>query len=57
MKNEKEEHYLFKTIKYDNMTVNVYCPIISKEENERRYKKIHDAAVELLKEKIRKSRA
>lgn len=38
--------------KYDNMTVRVYYPIISDEENERRMKRIHDSAANLLKEQI-----
>ena len=42
-----------RTIKFDNVTVNVYSPIISDEENERRMKGIHDAAAELLKEQIK----
>lgn len=42
-----------RTLKFDNVTVNVYRPIISDEENERRMKRIHDAAAELLKEQIR----
>ena len=49
----EDEYYFDRTIKYDNVTVNVYRPIISKEENERRMKRLYDATEELLKEQIR----
>ena len=44
----KDEYYYDRTIQFDNATVNVYRPVISKEENERRMKRIHDAAADLL---------
>ena len=53
MKSVKDEYYFDRTIKFDNATVNIYRPVISKEENERRMKRINDAAVELLKEKLK----
>ena len=40
---------------YPNMTVRVHYPDISDEENERRMKKLHDAAADILKEEIRKN--
>ena len=55
MKKLKDEYYFEKTIKYDNATVNIYRPIIREEEHERRMKKIHDAAADLLKERIEKT--
>ena len=41
--------------KYPNMIVRVHFPDISEEENERRMKRIHDAAADVLKEVIRKN--
>ena len=44
------------TFHYPNATVRVYFPDISDEEHERRMKRIHDAAAELLKEAWRVER-
>lgn len=48
----KDEYRYAGTFKYDNMTVNVYSPIISDEENKRRKQRIYDATAELLKEQM-----
>lgn len=48
----KEQNEI-KTFVYPNMIVRVHFPDISNEENERRMKRIHDAAAALLKEGIR----
>ena len=45
--------YNLKIFKCDNAVVRVYAPILTEEEHERRMKRIHDAAAELLKDKIR----
>lgn len=49
----EDEYYLAKTIESHNAVVRVYSPILTDEENDRRMKKIHDSAAELLKEQIR----
>ena len=49
----EDEYYPPKISKHGNITVRVYCPIITDEEQERRMKRIYDATTELLKESIR----
>ena len=51
----EDEYYPPKIFKYDNVTVRVYSPILTEEEHERRMKKIHDAAADLLKERTEKT--
>lgn len=40
-----------RVFEFDNMTVTVYLPDLTPEESARRYRIIHDAAAEVLREK------
>jgi len=48
-----DTYYKSKTIKDGNFTVNIYVPIITEEERNRRMKLIHDAAAELIKGSVK----
>lgn len=63
MKDQKKEEVIInnegntRTFIYPNAKVRVHFADISDEENERRMKKIHKAAEELLKERIKKNKS
>lgn len=49
-----DEYVLTQTIKTKNVTANVYQPILTQEERERRYRNIYKAAEHLLKSRSAK---
>lgn len=48
MKKEKDEVYLFKTIKDGNTTINIYRPILTEQERKKREKEIMGAVARIL---------
>ena len=47
-KRKQDEHYLFKTVQHNNVTINIYRPILTEQEQKKREKQIMGAVARIL---------
>lgn len=52
--NSQTEYIHKKTMHFPGMVARIYCPVLTEEERQRRYKAIYKATANLLKEEVSK---